>query len=65
MSDNTTTIQCINKIGTLHSVECHHQVLTLWKWAIIHKNHLSAPHIPGKLNKVADKESWSDHIDTE
>ena len=47
-----------------HSMKCHHQVLTIWEWAIIHKNHLSAAHIPGKTNTVADKESWSNHVDT-
>ena len=57
MSDNTTAIHCINKMGTSHSMECDHQVLRIWERAIIHKNHLSAAHIPGKLNTVADKES--------
>ena len=52
-------------MGTLHSMECHHQVLKIWEWAIIHKNHLSAAHIPGKLNTVADKESRSNHVGTE
>ena len=65
MSDNTTAIHCINKMGTSHSVECHHQVLKIWEWAIIKKNHLSAAHIPGKLNTVVDKESRSNHVDTE
>ena len=65
MSDNTTAIQCINKMGTSHSIESHHEVLKIWEWAIIYKNHLSAAHIPGKLNTVADKESRSNHIDTE
>ena len=37
----------------------------IWKWAIIHKNHLSAAHILGKLNAVADKESRPNHVDTE
>ena len=64
LSDNTTAIHCINKMGTSHSMECHHQVLKIWEWAIIHKNHLSAAHIPGKLNAVADKESRSNHVDT-
>ena len=57
MSDNTTAIHCINKMGTSHSMECHHQVLKIWEWEIIHKNHLSAAHIPGKVKTVADKES--------
>ena len=52
-------------MGTSHSMECHHQVLKIWEWAIIHKNHLSAAHIPGKLNTFADKESRSNHVDTE
>ena len=46
-------------------MECLHQVLKIWEWAIIHKNHLSAAHIPGKLNTVADRESRSNHVDTE
>ena len=50
MSDNTAAIHCINKMGTSHSMECHHKVLKIWEWAIIYKNHLSADHIPGKLN---------------
>ena len=65
MSDNTTAIHCINKMGTSHSMECHHQVLNIWEWAIIHKSHLSVAHIPGKLNTVADKESRSNRVDTE
>ena len=52
-------------MGTSNSMECHHQVLKIWEWAIIHKNYLSAPHIPGKLNTVADKESQSNHVDIE
>ena len=27
MSDKTTAIYCINKMGTSHSMECHHKVL--------------------------------------
>ena len=50
MSGNTTAILCINKMGASHSMECHHKVLKISEWAIIHKNHLSAAHIPGKLN---------------
>ena len=46
-------------------MECHHQVLKIWKWAIIHKSHISAAHIPGKLNRVVDKESRPNHVDTE
>ena len=59
MSDNTTAIHSINKM------ECHHQVLKIWEWASLHKKHLSAAHIPGKLKRVADKKSPSNHVDTE
>ena len=65
MSDNTTGILCINKMGTSNSMECYHEVLKIWKWAIIHKNYLSTAHIPGKLNTVAHKEPRSNHVDTE
>ena len=64
-SDNITATHCSNKMRTFYSTECHHQVLKTWQWAIIHENHLSAAHIPGKLNTVGDKESRSNHIDSE
>ena len=63
MSDNTTAIHCINKMGTSHSMECRDQVINIWEWKIIHKNHLSAAHISGKLNP--EKESQSNHVGTE
>ena len=65
MCDNTAAIQCINKMGISYSMEFHHEVLKIWEWAIIYKNNLSAAHIPGKLNTVAEKESRSNHVDTE
>ena len=46
-------------------MECDQEALKIWEWAIIHKNLLSAAHIPGKLSTVADKESRSIHVDTE
>ena len=52
-------------MGTSHSMECHHQVLKIWEWTIIYKNYLSAALILGKLNKVADREPWSNHVETE
>ena len=65
MSDNTTAIHCINKMGTSDSMECHHQVLKIWKWTVIDKNILSEAHSPGKLNTVADKESRSHYVCTD
>ena len=52
-------------MGTSHSMECRDQVLKIWEWAIIHKNHLSAAHILVKLNTFAEKESRSNHVGTE
>ena len=65
MSDNTTPIHCINKMGTSDSMECHHQVLIIWKWTVIDKNILSEAHISGKLKTVADKESRSHYVGTD
>ena len=31
MSDNTTAIYCINKMGTSHLMECYHEVLKIWE----------------------------------
>ena len=42
-----------------------YETLKIWEWAIIYKNNLSAAHIPGKLNRLADKESRSNHVDTD
>ena len=62
--ENTTAIQCINKMGISRSMERHHQLLKIWEWEITHKNHLSAACIPGKLNTVPDKKSRSSRVDT-
>ena len=65
MSGNTTAIHCNNEMGTSHSMECHHQVLKIWEWTVIQKNYLSLAHISKKLNTVAEKESRSNHVNTE
>ena len=38
---------------------------TRLEWAISRKNHVSAAHIPRRLNTVADEESRSDYVDIE
>ena len=62
MSDNTISIHCINKMGTSHSMECHHEILTNLR---IDNYFQKSSHISGKTNTVADKESRSNHADTE
>ena len=49
---NHNRIKVISDMGISRSMECHHQVLRIWEWAISHKNHFSAAHTPGKLNTV-------------
>ena len=65
LSNNTTAIHYLNKMGTSHSMECDQETLKIWEWAIIHKHLLSAAHITGKLSTVVHKESRSIHVDTE
>ena len=65
MSENTTAIHYINKMEASYSMQRNCQVLNIWKWAIIHKNYLSATHISGKLHPLADKKFRSNHVDTE
>ena len=55
-SDNTTAVACINRKG---SSKEHLNSLTrqIWLWAIKNNNFLTASHIPGVNNVIADAES--------
>ena len=64
-SDNTTAIACVNKKGTSRSPPCHSVTLQIWKWAENNKIHITAAHIPGVENVVADRESRKLHRDGE
>ena len=55
VSDSTTAIACINKLGTSHSELCHHITKQIWEWAEKKGIHITAAHIPGHIN--ADRES--------
>ena len=57
LSDNTTTVACINKMGTTHSESCNRLACEIWDWAISHESWLTSSHIPGKQNTEADKQS--------
>ena len=57
LSDNTTTVACINKMGTTRSKDCNKVAQDIWNWVIAHGNWLTASHIPGRVNTEADKES--------
>ena len=57
LSDNTTAVSGVNKMGTSHSQDCNTIVKLIWQFAKSNNLWLSATHIPGIFNKVADTES--------
>lgn len=57
MCDNTTAVNVINHMVTSHSVSCNSVAKEIWEWCIDRKIWLSAAHIPGKQNLIADFES--------
>lgn len=56
-SDNTTAVAYLNNKGGIRSIECHKVSKTIWEWAIERNLHLSAEHLPGSANILADKAS--------
>lgn len=65
MVDNTTAVSCINKMGTSHSLACNTVTKDIWIFCINKFIWLSAAHIPGKENVIADRESRNINLDTE
>lgn len=63
--DNTTAIAVINHMGTSHSPQSNTLGKTIWEWCIARNIWLSAAHIPGVDNTIADSESRSTNIHTE
>ena len=57
MCDDTTAVSVIYHMGTSHSDSCNSVAKEIWEWCIDHKIWLSAAHIPGKQNLIADFES--------
>ena len=57
MTDNTTAICYINKMGGTRAPECNKVTYEIWQWCINKGIWLSAAHIPGRDNKVADFKS--------
>lgn len=56
MIDNTTAIAYVNKMGGTKQ-KCNEITKQLWLWCIDRNIWLSASHIPGKENVIADKAS--------
>ena len=64
MTDNTTTVSYLNKMGSKSAV-LNDLTCTVWKWCAERKLWLSAAHIPGVANVEADKLSCDLHLNTE
>ena len=63
--DNTTALAAINHMGTSHSHECNNLSKSIWEWCKTRNIWLSAVHIPGVENVLADAESRKTNINTE
>ena len=55
--DNTTAVATLNHMGTSHSRDCNSGCRLVWAWCVSNGIWLSAAHIPGASNILADKES--------
>lgn len=56
-SDNTTAVTYVNNYGGVKSMKCHALAKQIWNWALNRSIHLSAEHLPGSENILADKAS--------
>ena len=57
LSDNSTTVHGINRMGSSKSVSCNAIICEIWEWAEKHNIWITTAHIPGKQNVEVDKES--------
>ena len=64
MVDNTTAVACINKMGS-KTEKLNDLTRIIWLWCKDRGIYLSAAHVPGSLNIIADKESRTFNEDTE
>lgn len=67
MTDNTTALAYINKMGGVKSHECNAEAKEIWEWAELRNIWLSASHIPGLFNVEADEASrhFTDDVEWE
>ena len=63
--DNTTAVSVINRMGTSHSIVCNVIGKNIWEWCVNRNIWVSAAHIPGKCNSIADSESRKGHREFE
>ena len=64
-TDNVTTLTYINKRGGMHSKPCNQIAWDIWNYCNSVDLHITATHIPGKHNVVADRASREFHDETE
>ena len=65
MTDSMTAVWCINKMGTSHSEVCNYITKEIWDYCIQFNIWISAAHILGKNNHIADSLSRSSNLDAE
>lgn len=65
MTDNTTAVSYINKMGGVKSELCNDITKKIWFWCIEHEIWVTATHIAGKRNTEADFQSrnFNDQIE--
>ena len=63
--DNTTAVAYINDMGGSKSKDCNLLAKHLWGWCISRDMQVTAIHIPGASNKVADYKSRHFKVETE
>eukprot|EP00794_Sanderia_malayensis_P014717 gene14717-16247_t len=61
MIDNTAAVGIVNNMGTCHNPQCNDITLKIWDFFIQHSIWLTAAHLPGSVNVVADRESRNFH----
>ena len=64
-SDNTTTVQVINKMGSTHSTECNSTAQLIWQFCTKHDIWLTCAFLSCSQNEGADVESHKKYWDAE
>ena len=57
LSDNSTTVFVLNKMGTTRSKPCNDLAKKIWEFCRDNMIYITCAHIPGVENIVADQES--------
>ena len=65
MIDNSAAVFMINNMGSSHTEAGHSVVIDIWEFCIKSGIWLTAAHLPGSLNTIADKESRRSYRDAE